>query len=83
MLDGTSGTKLTAAVSCAVPLVAVMCAVPASVALMSDVAMPLVVGRGELALPRSVVNVTDVPFATSLPNRSVTVAVNTLLTPTT
>ena len=65
-VKGAPGVKTTAAVSDAVPLVAVMCAVPATVEVIDEVAMPLVVVRGESSSPMFEVKVTVVPLATGL-----------------
>ena len=66
------------------PVVAVICAVPASVEVMEDVAAPfIVVTVGDTTLPRSLVKVTRMPLATALLYWSRTVAVSTLLWPTT
>ena len=64
----TSGVMVTLPMVRTVPLAAVMIAVPATVEVIVEVAMPPVVGRvGGSALPRLDVNVTTVPFATELP----------------
>ena len=81
-VKGAPGVKTTAAVSDAVPLVAVMSAVPATVEVIDEVAMPLVVELGESAVPMSEVKVTVVPSATGLLDSSTTVAVSALVFPT-
>jgi DNA/RNA-binding domain of Phe-tRNA-synthetase-like protein len=81
-VKGAPGVKTTAAVSDAVPLAAVMTAVPARVELIDEVAMPLVVVRGESTVPRFEVKVTVVALATGLLYRSTTVAVSVLVFPT-
>jgi hypothetical protein len=83
-LHGAFGTKVTAVVPCAEPLVAVMRAVPTSVQLMRDPAAPFIVvaSVGE-TVPRSLANVTSVSSATRFWYRSTIVAVNTLPIPAT
>ncbi len=63
---GGPGLKTTEAEPDASPVVAVMWAVPASVEVMVEVAMPPLVEPGESTVPRLEVKVTKVPSATGL-----------------
>ena len=65
-VKGAPGLKTTEAKPERPPLVAVMCAVPARVEEIVEVARPLIVERGVSTLPRSVANVTEVPSSTVL-----------------